>query len=124
MSLLDAISEVARELKTYETKAELEAQHIQTNLDELEKLARAATPGPWVAEGPFVRAPADDEPRLRTMLEIDGPGRDDATAGFIAAANPQVVLWLIEMVRDQEVRLNDWREWISARNAEELRGMR
>ena len=85
------------------------------DLDELEKLARAATPGPWTAlpdktypdrdrcvgiVGPPERNAYDELEPVR-LVETDSafypPRMKDAA--FIAAANPQVVLELISNQR-------------------------
>ncbi len=65
-----------------------------SKLDELEALAKAATPGPW--------RNSEERPLLCVTVGIpaDSPrwnGRNDAA--FIAAANPATVLDLIELIR-------------------------
>lgn len=83
------------------------------NMDELEQLARAATPGPWeyVQDG--------DEMSGELRVEgTDGRDRDyigliaDNTWGhenghFIAAANPAVVLELVQRLRAAEAIVRD-----------------
>lgn len=82
-----------------------------TDLDELERKARAASEGPW-----FVRK----EPTSSGLAVIED-GRHDGLfpitaewheARFIAAANPAVILALIERVRAAEALRNesDWHE--------------
>jgi hypothetical protein len=91
------------------------------NLDHLEALARAATPGPW-QQGRLLSTPqtrnwpkeererADREERSRVFANFssidDGRARqnitncrDEADAQFIAAANPATVLGLIALAR-------------------------
>lgn len=81
------------------------------DLDALERLARAATPGPWHtgdgyeqqdpgayvadARGHIVVAQADDSPCVPT------------DAAFIAAANPAAVLELVQRLRATENLLHD-----------------
>ena len=88
-------------------------------LDELERLAKAATPGPWVMN-------SDDDSYCgryyglfggeKCVIPIDWnvqnyPAVHDEDAQFIAAANPQVVLELIQTLRneihDQEMYANN-----------------
>jgi hypothetical protein len=62
------------------------------NIDELEKLALAATPGPWKYRPTLQRWGAvDPVPLLETR-------RKDAR--YIAAANPTTILALIKLVRE------------------------
>jgi len=88
------------------------------DLDELRKLAEAATPGPWEWEEPSDDSyPVGDESLVTTWNEEDGYPKsvvtswghdaDGVTASaedraFIAAAYPQAVLELIERVRVAE----------------------
>lgn len=74
------------------------------DLDELERLAKAATPGPWYAgeknrwqlhDGRFIRTSHDHS---GTAMVVSGGGDAD----FIAAANPETVLALVERVRALE----------------------
>lgn len=76
------------------------------DLDELEKLAKAATPGPWhfhqddgtaldISEVCIPRPEEDVDLSIASLLE-------DRDGAFIAAANPQAVLELIELVRKAE----------------------
>lgn len=61
------------------------------DLSDLEQKARAATPGPWTSD-------SNGAPRDSTGAMLCGPGqnmfRNDAA--FIAAANPKVILALLE----------------------------
>jgi hypothetical protein len=86
-------------------------------LDKLEKLAKAATPGPWAYEEisePGFRAPADyeakdfaitDENRMCPAIvwEHGDHGKNDAA--YIAAAHPQTVLDLIAACRERDALL-------------------
>ena len=76
------------------------------DLDELAKLAEAATPGPWhfhqddgtaldISEVCIPRPEEDVDLSIASLLE-------DRDGAFIAAANPQAVLALIERVRRVE----------------------
>ena len=78
------------------------------DLDELERVARAATPGPWHVD-------EDDRPRMEWNRHImsspleavcfmahsgeTDPARDEATAKHIAAFNPTTVLKLLAVVK-------------------------
>jgi hypothetical protein len=86
-------------------------------LDELEKLAKAATPGPWAYEEisePGFRAPADyeakdfaitDENRVCPAIvwEHGDHGKNDAA--YIAAVHPQTVLTFIAACRERDALL-------------------
>jgi hypothetical protein len=63
------------------------------DLDKLEALARAATPGPWTNGWPAI--PFEDA--VERIFAEDVHTREDAA--FIAAANPATVLQLIELAR-------------------------
>ena len=75
-----------------------------TTLDELERLARAATPGPWIRSGCRRKMGDEDcimvgpDGFLMAALPIGQP-RDHAgafnDAAFIAAANPATILALL-----------------------------
>lgn len=84
-------------------------------LDELEAKARAATPGPWRVSSFFPYSRAERvwqvEGVLRwrehtNSLHCDG---DQATAEFIAAANPAVILELVALVRSGVEFLDAWK---------------
>jgi len=65
------------------------------DLDELEKLAREVTPGPWDdvwADGQDVIVTADGKDHYEKFREIKN-------STYMAAADPQTVLKLIEVVR-------------------------
>ena len=75
------------------------------NLDDLEAVARAATPGPWEAE-PYLYMADDD--RVRVTSPSDGPlfnlaeGVEPVNASHIAAFDPPTVLALITRIREAE----------------------
>ena len=73
----------------------------ESELKELESKARAATPGPWVAnagcvlsEYGYIVAKAESIPGVGSLWE-----RRRSQAEYIAAANPEVVLALIAEIR-------------------------
>ena len=91
------------------------------NLSELEKLAKAATPGPWYHCQPFERVekqrtihgtvPAQRVDFVSTCKEpvhkeivLPMEGRESYiksdNMAFIAAANPQTILAMIELLRE------------------------
>ncbi len=105
-----------------------------TDLDELEQLARAATPGEWKYRhhprlGGFVEAPMSRG--MNYGLEVlgddyTGYGDDEqksADAQYIAAANPATLLVLLDRLRKAEAEREQLREdaekW--RRHIEELR---
>jgi hypothetical protein len=66
-------------------------------INKLEKLARAATPGDWKAsDAGNVRTNVDSK---RDTFFICSAGGDIDDAAYIAAANPQTVLKLCEVIR-------------------------
>jgi hypothetical protein len=75
------------------------------DLDKLEALAKAATPGPWetipTCEN-IVRVPFDGARGLEGLSVADC--RTDPVAAFIASANPATILALIERSRELEER--------------------
>lgn len=77
------------------------------DLDNLEKLAKAATPGPWKAQ--FPNPTSVLTPKVLTadggiLLETMHYGRMNADAAFVAAANPKAILELIAEVRNAQLR--------------------
>ena len=86
------------------------------DLDELERLAREATPGPWCCEScgeeradglgdtRLICAPSNDHPgKTQCLAAMEGhPSEYANDAAFIAAANPAAVLALIERLRVAE----------------------
>ena len=70
------------------------------DLDALEELAKAATPGPWRANRSTAYGYAVVEtPDVEVAAELDA-----GDAAFIAAADPSTVLALIARVREAEGR--------------------
>lgn len=81
------------------------------DLDELERLAKVATPGPWRwwTSCSFRRLSSDetgsDGDVLHAVVHRDGVSDiqgSDADREFIAAANPETVLALVKRVRELE----------------------
>jgi hypothetical protein len=66
------------------------------DLDELERLARAATPGPWQAAGYSVTH--EYKPGVSEAVAVSHIARPH-DAAFIAAANPETVLALIRIAK-------------------------
>lgn len=104
-----------------------EPENLSSLLEQLERLAREATPGPWYVEGSEIRHDFDpfatDEgipdcsvlvcEVFRISKDLDSGERDRE---FIAQANPDTVLRLIEYVRSLEreneiVRQGAYGEW-------------
>jgi hypothetical protein len=87
------------------------------NLDDLDRLAQAATPGPWSTYGPFVMAygqyPQDTNYVIRQRPERAAPDDPQAVAdaAFIAACDPKTVRALVAVVRAQGEMLRRL-EWI------------
>ena len=86
-------------------------------LAELRRLAEAATPGPWYLDGPwwygdddsaYCISTAEDAGRIAVTIAppryIFGGEREvrDANARFIAAANPAVVLALLDAAAERD----------------------
>lgn len=85
------------------------------DIDELERLALAATPGPW-----WQNPDAGNQVCLGDVNGIDicfvaGPGDDwsEANQAFIAAANPAVILGLVAEVRRLRAA-KEWAEWTAS----------
>lgn len=79
---------------------------MELNLDEIERLARAATPGPWAT----VAGPLNMHVSSRSGFVIGSEGmasygQDVSNAAHIAAANPATVLALIARLRAAEAAL-------------------
>lgn len=86
------------------------------NLEDLRKLAEAATPGPWCVEDPLDETLSIVEAGKQTyewrfIANCSIPDEDDhdftfrevkANAAFIAACDPSTILALIERVRAAE----------------------
>lgn len=79
------------------------------NLDDLERVAKAATPGPWRVEG-FVKRGGAIAKIISHGLNAQGDGPagyvgdtyGEADAKFVAALNPAVCLALISRARGAE----------------------
>ena len=95
-------------------------RHETPDVAELRRLAEAATPGPWYLDGPwwygdddsaYCISTAEDAGRIAVTIAppryIFGGEREvrDANARFIAAANPAVVLALLDKLDAAEARL-------------------
>ena len=99
-----------------------------TEINELEKLAKAATPGPWTTRttrnGSFVYSENGAEISFSSIIYSSEPShcvsKDQAekNASFIAAVNPITILYLIEELRKTSKK----RDWI-IRNVVEREGM-
>ena len=83
------------------------------NLQDLRKLAEAATPGDW---GAYIDS-ADECFRIETEDYDIGVIYSHKDGGFIAAANPATVIALIDLIAQckeaLEAQENDWQrlEW-------------
>ena len=85
---------------------------MNTNTEELKKLAEAATPGPWVAGGPSFGTPmpvwcdevvtesGGDSPESVCLCPSGAEETSTADMSYIAAANPAAILALIQQ-RDE-----------------------
>lgn len=86
------------------------------NLNDIERLAKAATPGPWSSkylgtaypEVRYVYKPESVRVPYKTMVVAscwcdietnDPPYRDNRDAHYIAAANPETVLLMAKAIR-------------------------
>ena len=80
-----------------------------TNPDELERLARAATPGPWEQTGSSVCNWHDGtyELEVQVFRQEDGLAQVRADAAFIAAANPATILALLSANREMRTATPD-----------------
>ena len=82
-----------------------------TNPDELERLARAATPGPWVRdrlEPESIRDQMGDFVVMEVEATID--------AAFIAAANPATILALLSANREMRGLLQKTTDLLASAN--------
>jgi urease alpha subunit len=82
------------------------------DFENLETLAKLATPGPWTtADNGLTLVAADgyNMAGIADCTEAEGgrPGEDHANAAFIAATGPDVVLGLIARARAMEQEVND-----------------
>ena len=84
------------------------------DLNKLEELARAATPGPWVTEEVFAENGAFSHISMTsedgTELIGDDLGPSHVDTAFIAAANPAAVQELIDLARKQAARISELTE--------------
>lgn len=103
---------------------------MANRLDQLEEIAKAATPGPWaipVANVFRVIAPEaeHENPRMgltpgypwRVVADTDPFNVNDtaaAEATFIATFNPSTVLSLVETARLLEQLTDVWDQWLAA----------
>lgn len=85
---------------------------MSINLDNLEYIAKKATPGPWYADGPGMPGP-DDTLTISPgdsggVLAYVQPLWDDAD--YIAAFNPTQTLALIDRIRELEATIQRVRD--------------
>ena len=79
-----------------------------TDLDELERLAKAATPGPWtVVRGHKTKKARSVNPILRfdSLMQTERP---EENAAYIAACSPDTVLRLVRAARALETIAGGW----------------
>jgi hypothetical protein len=91
-----------------------------TDLKDLKELAEAATPGPWIYHretGPYSYrdevwpdSPCKDEPEWLDPIVNDVYTKEDAK--FIATANPQKVLEILDALRAAERERDELREHV------------
>lgn len=83
---------------------------MPNDLDKLEALARAATPGEWIADGVDIRT-CDGWMIGQAWFGREQSTKDDlCNAAYIATANPAAILALIKRVRVAEAALADVRD--------------
>ena len=82
---------------------------MTTDLDKLEQVARAATPGPWEVSLCSPTVINKNKNRVKEVVRGRDP-MDQKDRDFIAQANPSTVLELIERVRVTEQQLRSERE--------------
>ena len=80
------------------------------NITELEKLAKAATPGPWVIDWYVCREAGEELWRVPKSIgpiypdenhwARDHIGTSINDTNYLAAANPQTILAMIELLRE------------------------
>lgn len=80
------------------------------DLDKLEELARAATPGPWLYQDDsdaytHIIRPMANPHRIVASGTQTSDAHGEPTGRFIAAANPATMLDLIALIRKQEAQL-------------------
>lgn len=77
---------------------------MSIDIDKLKALAKAATPGPWQADGDDV---IPDPNRAEGIIAwCDFAQKDQRDAQYIAAAYPATILALIERVREAKAERN------------------
>jgi hypothetical protein len=96
----------------------------QEQINELRKLAQAATPGPWAAGGPSFGAPmpvwcdevvteyGGDSPESVCLCPSGAEETSTDDMSYIAAANPAAILALIQQRDDLLAALKDARELV------------
>ena len=86
---------------------------MEMDLENLRKLAEAATPGPWVVEGYRIFQQGGE-----IVAHVEPGSRD-----FIAAANPQAVLALLDLIKRQREALEkiQWLIDVTPNRTDELR---
>jgi len=101
LSLLDALDAAE--------KREPQPMSDTLNLDEIEALAKAATPGPWVVDGDFLRTldPIEVEYERTSIADLRyfHMPLDHDNAAYMAATNPTAVLSLITTIRTLTARV-------------------
>ena len=75
---------------------------IELNLDELERLAKAATPGPWEMRATEWSRYAVQKSQPDWGAVADTSISHESDMAFISAANPAVVLELVRRLREAE----------------------
>lgn len=88
---------------------------MKTNIEELKRLAEAATPGPWQSGGDWIEVcdeTAFDDGVLISISNSNSRACWDDLA-YIAAANPAAVLELIRQRDELLESLKDAREMVS-----------
>ena len=78
--------------------------------EELREKAEAATPGPWHTKAVTVRERLNNEVThwmVRTQDESNVANADEPDAAFIATADPQTVLGLLDRIETLEAALGE-----------------
>lgn len=88
----------------------------EINIEELERLAKAATPGPWKACGTVEQIGGDYKDIIPTSVSCmaycyggSADRAEDKDLIFIAAANPSAVLSLIDRLKKAEAEVEQFR---------------
>ena len=97
----------------------------EINIEEMERLANAATPGPWKLVGTVEQAGGDYKDIIPTSVSCGAfcqggtPDRaDEADLAFIAAANPSAILALLDRLKKAEAELERANELVADLQAE------